>query len=265
MFLVLLGAMTGIAESADCRAWARWPSPLVFMLASIWCSPWACAICWCACWRANGFARLRFWLVIRRGDAATGCRARQAGSWAAVAPAAGNARLLPGLALDRGRQSGAGQGCWPFPAVLCLVLVCHRCRLRTRGSFRGSLSFDPHVRSAERSGASALRVRSSAFTACLRPCSRSSGSAGRKRISLPGALAAFSPGIPDGIHFWPGDLAADGVRFREGRCGVLLGNYLTVVSVYSLLLLSEVCFWNSFGFDRSAAQIYFLAPVPFRR
>jgi ABC-2 type transport system permease protein len=40
-------------------------------------------------------------------------------------------------------------------------------------------------------------------------------------------------------------------------------NYLTVVSVYSLLLLSEVCFWNSFGFDRSAAQFYFLAPVPF--
>jgi len=42
-------------------------------------------------------------------------------------------------------------------------------------------------------------------------------------------------------------------------------NYLTVVSVYSLLLLSEVCFWNSFGFDRSAVQIYFLAPVPFAR
>ena len=42
-------------------------------------------------------------------------------------------------------------------------------------------------------------------------------------------------------------------------------NYLTVVSVYSLLLLSEVCFWNSFGFDRSAAQVYFLAPVSFAR
>lgn len=42
-------------------------------------------------------------------------------------------------------------------------------------------------------------------------------------------------------------------------------HYLTVVSVYSLLLLSEVCFWNSFGFDRSAAQVYFLAPVPFSR
>lgn len=42
-------------------------------------------------------------------------------------------------------------------------------------------------------------------------------------------------------------------------------HYLTAVSVYSLLLLSEVCFWNSFGFDRSAAQFYFLAPVPFSR
>jgi len=53
---------------------------------------------------------------------------------------------------------------------------------------------------------------------------------------------------------------------RGGMAKSLLGtNYLTVVSVYSLLLLSEVCFWNSFGFDRSAAQFYFLAPVPFSR
>lgn len=42
-------------------------------------------------------------------------------------------------------------------------------------------------------------------------------------------------------------------------------DYLTGVSVYSLLLLGEVCFWNSFGFDRAAAQIYFLAPAPFTR
>jgi len=53
---------------------------------------------------------------------------------------------------------------------------------------------------------------------------------------------------------------------RQGGAQSFLGtNYLTVVSVYSLLLLSEACFWNSFGFDRSAAQIYFLAPIPFSR
>jgi ABC-2 type transport system permease protein len=47
--------------------------------------------------------------------------------------------------------------------------------------------------------------------------------------------------------------------------GFFYQNYLTVVSVYSLMLMSEVCFWNSFGFDRSAAQFYFLAPVSFAR
>jgi ABC-2 type transport system permease protein len=42
-------------------------------------------------------------------------------------------------------------------------------------------------------------------------------------------------------------------------------HYLTVVCVYSLMLMSDVCFWNAFGFDRSAAQFYFLAPLSFRR
>ena len=31
------------------------------------------------------------------------------------------------------------------------------------------------------------------------------------------------------------------------------------------MLMSEVCFWNVFGFDRGAAQFYFLAPVSFAR
>ncbi len=41
----------------------------------------------------------------------------------------------------------------------------------------------------------------------------------------------------------------------------LTDNYLTLVSVYALLLLSDALFWNCFGFDRSAAQVYFLVPV----
>ncbi|MEP6963092.1 MAG: hypothetical protein ABI995_13515, partial [Acidobacteriota bacterium] len=40
-------------------------------------------------------------------------------------------------------------------------------------------------------------------------------------------------------------------------------SFLTGSSAYSLLLLGQVCIWNSFGFDRSAAQIYFLAPLRF--
>lgn len=41
--------------------------------------------------------------------------------------------------------------------------------------------------------------------------------------------------------------------------------YLTAAEAYSLLILGEVCFWNVFGFDRTAAQMYFLAPVKFGR
>ena len=38
-------------------------------------------------------------------------------------------------------------------------------------------------------------------------------------------------------------------------------NYLAFVSVYALVMLSDTLFWNVFGFDRSAAQVYFLVPV----
>jgi len=55
------------------------------------------------------------------------------------------------------------------------------------------------------------------------------------------------------------------VAFRSGHdpTSGFAANYLTFVSVYALLLLGEVSFWNTFGFDRSASQLYYLVPVPF--
>jgi ABC-2 type transport system permease protein len=47
--------------------------------------------------------------------------------------------------------------------------------------------------------------------------------------------------------------------------GFFFRNYLTMVCIYAVMLMSESCFWNVFGFDRSAAQLYFLAPVSFAR
>jgi ABC-2 type transport system permease protein len=70
----------------------------------------------------------------------------------------------------------------------------------------------------------------------------------------------FLMGFTFGLIWMPLSLS------RGGLWKTALGsNYLTLVSIYALLLLSEVCFWNSFGFDRSAAQFYFLAPIPFER
>ena len=39
------------------------------------------------------------------------------------------------------------------------------------------------------------------------------------------------------------------------------GSFLTIVSLYALFLLAQVTYGNAFGFDRSAAQLYYLAPV----
>jgi ABC-2 type transport system permease protein len=80
----------------------------------------------------------------------------------------------------------------------------------------------------------------------------------------------FLMGFTFGLLIWlPMALGYGGYRFspiqRIGAVPFFARNYLTVVSVYSLLLLSETCFWNVFGFDRSAAQFYFLAPVSFTR
>ncbi len=47
-----------------------------------------------------------------------------------------------------------------------------------------------------------------------------------------------------------------------GRHSTMSHYFLTVVSVYALTLLGQVSFWNCFGFDRSAALIYFAAPQP---
>ena len=53
------------------------------------------------------------------------------------------------------------------------------------------------------------------------------------------------------------------LAFRADGDSVIRTNYLTIVSAYALMLLGEVCFWNSFGLDRSAVQTYFVMPVRF--
>jgi ABC-2 type transport system permease protein len=51
---------------------------------------------------------------------------------------------------------------------------------------------------------------------------------------------------------------------RADRHITLSQHFLTVVCVYALTLLGQVSYWNCFGFDRSAVQIYFAAPQPIR-
>jgi ABC-2 type transport system permease protein len=52
---------------------------------------------------------------------------------------------------------------------------------------------------------------------------------------------------------------------RLGGDSITRTHFLTYVSVYALILLGQVTFWNAFGFDRSAAQAWYALPVPFAR
>jgi ABC-2 type transport system permease protein len=69
----------------------------------------------------------------------------------------------------------------------------------------------------------------------------------------------FLMGFTIALVFWLSMSVGRGGSHNE----FVSANYLTVVSVYSLMLLCQNFFWNAFGFDRLAVQVYFLAPVEF--
>jgi ABC-2 type transport system permease protein len=56
---------------------------------------------------------------------------------------------------------------------------------------------------------------------------------------------------------------APALRSHDGS-SPLLPYALPMMTVYGLLVLGQITYWNSFGFDRSAAQGYFCWPIRFR-
>ena len=70
----------------------------------------------------------------------------------------------------------------------------------------------------------------------------------------------FFMGFTFGLIIWMPLL----LRSGGAPPGVFGRNFLTVVSLYACLMLGEVLFWNVFGFERSAAQAYWVMPVRMR-
>lgn len=81
----------------------------------------------------------------------------------------------------------------------------------------------------------------------------------RSMARTPRFRVVFIMGFTFGLLVW--------FPVHAGRRGVPAGAapgwFLAVVAVYALTLLGQVTYWNAFGFDRSAAQLWFLAPQPF--
>ncbi|MBS1859491.1 MAG: hypothetical protein JST11_29220 [Acidobacteria bacterium] len=70
----------------------------------------------------------------------------------------------------------------------------------------------------------------------------------------------FVMGFSFGLMVWLPLVMGAGAE----KHATLSNHFLTLVCVYALTLLGQVSYWNCFGFDRGAAQIYFLAPQPLR-
>ena len=80
----------------------------------------------------------------------------------------------------------------------------------------------------------------------------------RSLARTPRFRVVFIMGFSFSLMLWLPSLAT-----RSDASG-MPSSFLTLMMGYALLLLGESCFWNTLGFDRGAAQFYFLAPVPFR-
>jgi ABC-2 type transport system permease protein len=78
----------------------------------------------------------------------------------------------------------------------------------------------------------------------------------RSLARTPRFRIVFIMGFTFGLAVWFPMLAS------RQRSSAAPQYFLIVVAVYALTLLGQVSYWNCFGFDRSAAAIYYVAPQP---
>lgn len=129
-----------------------------------------------------------------------------------------------------------------------------------RRQFERSLRFDA---AAARASASPARARSSIVETLSRlpnillrdPLAALIEKEIRFLCRAPRFRLLFLMGFSFGLLIWLP------LTMRGDPESTLRTNYLTVVSAYALMLMGEVAFWNNFGMDRMAAQMYFVTPL----
>jgi ABC-2 type transport system permease protein len=152
----------------------------------------------------------------------------------------------------------------PLP-LLTLLLWCGAAYLFGRSQFERSLRFD-----ADAARATAVRARPERrrwseraleVFATMMPDPLAAGVEKEVRAlsRSPRFRMVFMMGFTFGLLVWLPMI------FGRSSGGFMTGHFLTLVSVYALALLGQASYLNAFGFDRSAAQIYFVAPVPVRQ
>lgn len=144
-------------------------------------------------------------------------------------------------------------------AAAALLAWCGAAWLLARRQFERSLTFSPaEARSRERAASRGgiaewlykvprLLLRDP-FAAMVEKDLRTLARSPRFRL-------VFIMGFTFGLLIWLP------LGFGRDRGGWMTEHYLTIAAGYAVMLLAEVIVWNIFGFDRRAAQIYFVVPV----
>ncbi len=83
----------------------------------------------------------------------------------------------------------------------------------------------------------------------------------RTLVRAPRFRLVYIMGFSFGLAVW----LPMALRRAPGHESVTRTHFLTYVSVYALVLLGQVTFWNAFGFDRTATQAWYALPIPFAR
>ncbi len=83
----------------------------------------------------------------------------------------------------------------------------------------------------------------------------------RTLVRSPRFRLVYIMGFSFGLAVW----LPMALRHVSGHESITRTHFLTYVSVYALVLLGQVTFWNAFGFDRTATQAWYALPIPFAR
>ncbi len=160
--------------------------------------------------------------------------------------------------------AGATLGAGTARALATLGVWAAAAYLLGRWQFERSLRYD--VQAAQATTVEPRRTRSGAVETFYRlpgmllpdPLGAIVEKELRSLSRTPRFRMVFIMGFTFGLVVWLPLIVGRG-HFRRGA---VADNFLVLVSVYALTLLGQVSYWNSFGFDRSAAQVYFSLPVP---
>ena len=261
MLMVLAGSVAGIFHRAALRGWLSLPAVLLLIVFNLLLASGTRSLLERLLSKRKVrellvFAIFMVWMVPRLLFA-TGHRPRWTGNWAhwlasvawpwtaAAWAALGPGGLAPLLSLAAWTMLAGWFGRTQFERNLRFDAVAAMATPRTNGAF-------PLMQAAaEAFYRFPARWLGDPLAAIVEKELRSLARTPRYRM-------VFVMGFSFGLMLWLPMILGK----PAGRDSTMSHHFLTVVAVYALTLLGQVSFWNCFGFDRSAALIYFAAPQP---